>query len=75
MRVDSATLSEALTRLELRELPLLRWGLVDGVLTTSEVRKSLSSLDGAFPVDELLRELLEHRLVFEVPSIGGSGQP
>ena len=74
MSIDSATLAEALTSLELRELPLLRWGLTDGVLSDSEVHEILSSTGGPNSVEELLSELLEHRLIFEVPTFAGSDQ-
>lgn len=74
MSFDSATLAEALTRLELRELPLLRWGLVDGALSESEVFETLSSLGSRISPEEVHAKLLEHRLIFEVPTFDGSGQ-
>ncbi|SFL60852.1 protein DpdJ [Streptomyces pini] len=72
-------LGKALTALEERELPLLEWGVTDGVLSEEEVGDALWSLldkdeDAAslfYDADQLKKALLNQQLLFYVP-FGGA---
>jgi hypothetical protein len=58
--------SEALLdALERRELKLLAWGVVDGAFTRFEIEDVVSTLGVPDTSDELIRELLEAKLLFE----------
>lgn len=72
MTTHGSTLADVLTALELRELPLLRWGLVDGVLTRSEVEEVLAEQVGVDSIESTLSDLLEHRLLLPTPTSGSS---
>ncbi|MCX5528924.1 protein DpdJ [Streptomyces bobili] len=76
-----AVLGKALTALEDRELPLLSWGVTDGMLCEEEVTDALWSVidkdeDAASlfsDADQLKQVLLSQQLLFQVP-FGGSGR-
>lgn len=63
-----AALSQALTRIELRETALLSWGAVDAVFTRPEI---ISVIDDGLPegssAANVLEEMLEALLVVETP--------
>lgn len=76
-----AVLGKALTALEDRELPLLSWGVTDGMLSEEEVMDALWSVidkdeDAASlfsDADQLRQALLSQQLLFQVP-FGGVDQ-
>ena len=68
-------LAQVLSDLEDRELPLLNWGVVDGVLSHAEVRevvaRRLGADEHADDVDDVIDELLDLALVIDVPDRPG----
>lgn len=62
-----------LDRLELAEARLLTWGVVDGAFTREELDEHeyafLSGLSEAVPQGELVNDLLDRRLLFEVGGV------
>lgn len=68
MHSHTEILSLALSEIERLELPLLRWGVVGGILGENEV---LEALESHFPKDsigEIVDELLQRRVLLEVLS-------
>lgn len=79
MNITDSVLSSVLSKLEDLEIPLLNWGVVDGSLSLEEVEDVIygdvrvSHLDefaqGLDPT-QVLRELVERGLLFELPEPG-----
>lgn len=66
-----AVLSQALTRIELRETALLSWGAVDAIFTRTEMISLIDSgLPGGVSPSEVLEEMLDALLVVETPEGG-----
>ena len=66
------TLANCLSAIELAELPLLRWGIVEGALTVDEVHNAISTVVGDDDGESILAELLDRKLVLMVPAVNES---
>lgn len=68
--IDAELLSDVLSELERKELPLLRWGIVDGALSLEEVQSAIAKFSPRAEPAEIFRQLINDGLLFEVPPEG-----
>jgi hypothetical protein len=61
-----ASCFELLDEIERQEMLSLSWGYVDGSISREAAIKLLKSNDGSVDVEDLLEELIQRRLVFEL---------
>lgn len=80
-KLSEDLLTTTLDRIEEREAKLLTWGIVDGAFGHDEIRDLINPLideaiEGGFEdfvsAEEVIAELLERKLIAEVPMGGGS---
>ena len=70
-KLTQSDLSEALTRVELRETALLSWGAVNASFTRPELLAIVGDgLPGHLDPAEVLDRMIEHTLVVETPEGG-----
>ena len=71
MTVPPATLDRLLAAIEERELRSLQWGYVDGSIARDDVEDLAAALVGDDHADDLVEELIDRRLAFEVRGATG----
>ena len=70
MSMTNELLAEVVSSLERLELPLLRWGIVDGAISRKELDRVLKKFDDQAPAGQIEEALFERLLLFEIPPQG-----